>query len=39
VAAKREVNVKGKRAKLRKAEALRRRRELRDALLKVLKGS
>jgi hypothetical protein len=39
VAVKREVNVKGKPAKSRKAEALRRRREIRDALLKVLKGS
>jgi hypothetical protein len=38
MAPKREVNVKRKRAKSRKAEALRRRREIRDALLKVLKA-
>jgi hypothetical protein len=38
MAAKRQARTKNKRAK-RKAEALRRRREIRDTLLKVLRGA
>ena len=39
MAAKREDDPKGKRAKSPKAQALRRRREILDALLRVLKGA
>jgi hypothetical protein len=39
MASKREAGVKSKRAKGRKAEAIRRRREILDALLKVLRGT
>jgi hypothetical protein len=39
MAAKRQAGTKDKRAKARKAEALRRRREILDALLKVLRGT
>jgi hypothetical protein len=39
MAAKREAGSKLRSARARKAEALRRRREIRDALLRVLKGA